>query len=421
MKEDPRPRRVARAVLSAVLLLGIAACSLGSPNSTFQPRTEFGRDIDDLWDLLLLLGTIVFILVESMLIFTIVRFRYRAGRPEPKHVHGNTTLEVAWTLLPAVVLAFIAVPTIRTIFRTQAKPVPGALEVEVIGHQWWWEFRYPQYDIVTANELYIPVGRTVSFALKTADVLHSFWVPQLGGKRDLITNHTNYLWFTPETTYVWNGFCAEYCGISHANMKFRTFTVTPDEFDAWTAHQRTSAAGAAAVAAAGSAPLEVADIAGSGSQTPAGDAARPVVANAVFVPGLAAYPREKLPPHAVPSTPIPGGLSISTLDGDVSRGAQLFRTQACIACHVVRGVPGAVGIQGPSLTHVGSRTTIAAGLYPNDMRHLALWIKNSPAMKPGSLMPVFGRGVAPPRGQAPMGALDDQQIADIAAYLLSLK
>ncbi len=174
-------------------------------------------------------------------------------------MHGNTTLEIAWTIAPAVILTFIAIPTVRTIFRTQARAVPNALQVEVVGHQWWWEFRYPQYTtrtptgrvdtLVTANDLYLPIGRTANFTLRTKDVLHSFWIPQLGGKRDLISNHTNYLWFTPDTslsTTVFNGSCNEYCGASHANMRFRTFVVTPTEFDGWVQHQLSPAAFAVA-------------------------------------------------------------------------------------------------------------------------------------------------------------------------------
>src|SRR5690606_18063738 len=125
-----------------------------------------------------------------------------------------------WTVAPALILVLIAVPTVRTIFVTQAEAVPEAWQVEATGHQWWWEFYYPEYGVRTANEVYVPVGRTVNFALRSNDVLHSFWVPQMGGKRDLITNRTNYLWFTPNDTLpstAWNGFCVEFCGASHAN------------------------------------------------------------------------------------------------------------------------------------------------------------------------------------------------------------
>ena len=196
-----RPRRLLRVALLGAFAFGLAACNGAYPNSTFNHTTEYNTAIDNLWDTLLLLGTIVFVLTEAGLIYTIYRFRRRPGAGTPKQVHGNTTLEIAWTAIPAVILIFIAIPTVRTIFKTQAKAAPNSLQVEVIGHQWWWEFRYPQYGIVTANELYLPTGRTVNFSLKTADVLHSFWIPQLGGKRDLISNRTNFVWFHAECRF----------------------------------------------------------------------------------------------------------------------------------------------------------------------------------------------------------------------------
>ena len=200
MPRNLRPRQLVSALLGVGIALALAACGGEYPNTTFEHTTEFNRAIDSLWDRLLFWGTVVFVIVEAILIYTIIRYRRRPDSPEPKHVHGNTALEIAWTVAPALILVLIAIPTVRTIFRTQAKAVPNALQVEVIGHQWWWEFRYPQLGIVTANELYLPVGRTVNFSLRTADVLHSFWIPRLGGKRDLISNHTNYLWFTVDSS-----------------------------------------------------------------------------------------------------------------------------------------------------------------------------------------------------------------------------
>ena len=386
---------------AAALPAALAACSSHVPNTTLSPQTEFGRDIDELFDILAIGGITVFVLVTIALLFVVVRYRHRAGAPEPKAVHGNAVLEIVWTLIPAVVLAFIAVPTVRTIFTTQAEAGPNALQVEVIGHQWWWEFRYPQYDVVTANELYLPVGRTVNFALVTADVLHSFWIPQLGGKRDLVSNDTNHVWFTPESAFAWNGFCAEYCGSSHANMRFRVFTVPPEQFERWVEHQKSPpAVGAAAP------PSDTGDT----------TAATPPAVPATTQGGVAVIPVDSLPEHARSTTPVPAGLTMTNVTGEPGRGAELFmRTtpMPCAACHAVQGV--ATGIVGPNLTHVGSRTSIGAGLFPNDARHLALWIKNSPAMKPGSKMPAFGKSAQVPTG------LDDQQIADLAAYLLSLK
>jgi cytochrome c oxidase subunit 2 len=383
---------------AASLPAALAACSSRVPNTTLSPQTEFGRDIDELWDVLLIAGVTVFVLVTLALLFVVVRFRHREGAPEPKAIHGSAVLEIVWTLIPAVILAFIAVPTVRTIFRTQAEAGPNALEVEVVGHQWWWEFRYPQYGVVTANELYLPVGRTANFALTTADVLHSFWIPQLGGKRDLVSNDTNYVWFTPESAFAWNGFCAEYCGSSHANMRFRVFTVPPEQFERWIAHQKSPPAFGA--------PAPPAGVVDTVAPAPA---AQPQAS----IPALSV---DSLPEHVRATTPIPAGLSISNVSGDAARGAQLFARATpmpCAACHAIQGV--ASGIVGPNLTHVGSRTSIGAGLFPNDARHLALWIKDSPAMKPGSKMPAFGKSA-----QVPIG-LDDQQIADLAAYLLSLK
>ena len=425
MNRDLRMRWLTPA-LALLIAVTLSACNSFAPNTIFGAHSEFGHSVDLLTRRLLYLGIIVFILVETLLVVILVKFRDKEGRREAKQTHGNTTLEVGWTLVPAVILAFIAVPTIKTIFETQAKAIPGALQVEVIGHQWWWEFRYPQYGVVTANELYLPVGRTANFALTTKDVLHSFWIPQLNGKRDLISNHTNYIWFTPDSSFAWNGFCAEYCGTSHANMRFKVFTVTPAEFEAWAAHQKTNAVGSAPPPAAAdslkrrTAPV-TAGVATTGTTTPAGANAKPPVVTPVMNvsdTASATYPRSKLPPWVIPKTPTPVALTFdANAEGDAARGGALFKTAPCIACHAIRGVPTAQGILAPNLTHVGSRTTIAGGLYPNDRTHLQLWIKNAPAMKPGSLMPLFGKAE---KGDTP-GVYTDQQIADLAAYLSSLK
>jgi cytochrome c oxidase subunit 2 len=383
----------------------LAACSTDTPNTTLTPHTDLGRDIDGLWDILLAGGVVVFVLVAVALLFVIVRYRHRPGSPEPKQIHGSTALEITWTLIPALVLAFIAVPTVRTIFKTQQPAPADALQVEVTGHQWWWEFRYPESGVVTANELYLPTNRTINFTLRTADVIHSFWIPQLGGKRDLITNRTNHIVLTTDSTptMAWNGFCAEYCGSSHANMRFRVFTVPPDEFDEWLAHQASGPAGATTTAG-----------------PTAGDTAAQAPAPAA--PGLprafATIAEFAKLPHIEPSTPLPD-MPFTATAGDAARGAELFRASPCIACHTVQGI--APGIVGPNLTHMGSRTTIAAGLYPNDFEHLTRWIKNAPALK--AMNYPQGQGMPPMAPGLPntMAQFDDQQIADLAAYLLSLK
>ena len=308
-----RPRRYGPVLFAAVALLALAACGDQQyPNSTFNPTSDLNIAIKALWDRLLFFGTIVFVFVELLLIFTVFKFRKREGSPEPKQVHGNAALEITWTAIPALILVLIAVPTVRTIFKTQAKAPAGALQVEVIGHQWWWEFRYPQQGIVTANELYIPAGRTVNFQLNTRDVLHSFWTPQLGGKRDLITNRTNWLWYTPDSSlseHVFNGFCTEYCGSSHANMRFRVYTVSAEKFASWAAHQATAAAMSPAPAAAPAA----APVAGAKpTSTPAVAAASVAGQSLAVAPASAAtegyvFPIEKMArdfPHTVPQTPL---------------------------------------------------------------------------------------------------------------------
>jgi cytochrome c oxidase subunit II len=481
MKGSDRLRRLASYALIAAIAVVAVSCNEAHPNTTLEPHSDLGREIDFLWDRLLLLGTIVFVLVEGVLIYVVFRYRRRDNQARPPQTHGSTNLEIAWTLIPAVILVFIAVPTVKTIFITQAQAAPGSLNIDVTGHQWWWEFRYAEYGVTTANEIYIPVGRAVNFRLRSADVIHSFWTPQLGGKRDVVTNRTNYLWFTPDTSVassVWNGFCAEYCGASHANMRFRVFTVTPQQFESWIAGQKMPArfGAVAPVAPTGGPippPLEgpaVTTPAGPNAQTQAAQAAAQGVAQRSsgtgtvggtqpairrgqnpeanpgaqtgvkgVTPSVASvgstsealpagyiFPRERIPDYAVPHAPIPSDLKFTAgLTGNAHRGRQIFSGAACIGCHAIAGNPAAMGVTGPNLTHVGSRSTIAAGRYPNAAAYMALWIKNARKMKPDVLMPTLGMDEYDPVLKAKVtsatGGLTDQQIADIVAYLTALK
>ncbi len=414
-----RQRRVVSALLLGALALGLSACGGVYPNSTMNSNTsEFNAAIDALLDTQLIWGTIVFVGVEVALVYTIFRFRRRPGSKTPEPIHGNTLLEITWTAIPAVILIFLAIPTVRTIFKTQAKAAPDALQVEVIGHQWWWEFKYPQLGITTANELYLPAGRTVNFELKTVDVLHSFWIPQLGGKRDLVSNRSNFLWFTPNKdlpSAALNGYCAEFCGESHANMRFRAFTVTTDEFEQWAAHQKQPAVFPVAPAVS-STPGSVPAVQTAAAEPP------------VQVPAWA-FPQDRLDAefaHIKPTMPIPPGLTFDENllgKGDAERGAQLYSRSLCIGCHAIAGKPGAVSTIGPNLTHIGTRFTIAGGLYPNDTRHLSYWIKNAPHLKPGSKMPTVGKGLFDPvlKKTVTVGGLTDAEIADLVAYLQALK
>lgn len=442
MTGSHRLRRLAPLGVAAVLALALAACARDYPNTTFTPHSDYGRAIDFLWNRLLFFGTIVFVFVELALVFVVIRYRRRSEDVLPPQTHGNVPLEITWTLIPAAILAFIAVPTVRTIFQTQRPAPANALVVEVYGHQWWWEFKYPQYNVVTANEIYIPKGRTVDLVLRTKDVIHSFWVPQLAGKRDLVSNHTNHIVFTPDAnmpTTVWNGFCTEFCGASHGEMHFRVVTVDPSQFAGWVQGQQAPAAFTSAPAPTAT-QLPAAAVVQPNAEK-AGTPASPMPSPnaAVVAPGaspaaptpagaaqLASYllPRNQVPDYAIPHTPLPDEIKYNDhLAGDAARGEKVFTgAGTCNACHTVRGNPLAMGVVGPDLTHVGSRIGIAGMMYVNDAPHLARWIKNARVMKAGSIMPTLGKGEYDPQLKTTNSAgLNDQQIADVVAYLQALK
>lgn len=312
--------------LALLAPLAIAACSGDPyPQSTLHPTSDSGRAIDALYRQIFWWAVAVFVVVQSALIVTIIRFRNRPGAGEAKQIHGNTAVEIAWTLAPAVILVAIAIPTIKTIFQVAGDAPSGAVQVEVIGHQWWWEYRYPELGVVTANELHLPQGRPVALAISSADVIHSFWAPKLHGKRDAMPGRITRLVFTPDSVGTFLGQCAEFCGASHANMRLRVMVETPQAFDAWVANQT-------------SAPTAV-------------DSAQ-----AMILAGETAFKKIRDPAN-----------------------------HSCIVCHTMAGVSG--GVAGPNLSHLGSRTTIASGTLPNDSDGLARWLRDPLSEKPGSLMP----------------------------------
>ncbi|HEX7241788.1 MAG TPA: cytochrome c oxidase subunit II [Longimicrobiaceae bacterium] len=234
------PRRLLRALPALPLLL--AGCDEAThlrtyPRSMYAPRSGIAREVLELQNLTAYLGVAVGIFVFALLAYIMLRFRYRPGNPEPEQIHGNTRLELAWTLIPAVILAIIAVPTVRMIFETQREAPANALKIDVIGYQWWWEYRYAvnggRDTVVTANEIHVPVGRPVQLRMTSKDVIHAFWIPQMGGKRDLIPNKTNTIMFTPEEPGIYLGHCTEFCGDSHALMRMRLIAHTPEGYQEW--------------------------------------------------------------------------------------------------------------------------------------------------------------------------------------------
>jgi len=245
-------RRAARGAVGITLLLG--GCAWDAPMSTVVPRSDYARDILHVYGIVTWVAIGIALVVGVALAWIIVRFRDRPGVSRvPAQTRGHTLLEISWTIAPALVLLAIAIPTIQVIFRTQAAPPRDALEITVYGHQWWWEFRYPALQVVTANELHVPAGRPVALTLQGPDVIHSFWVPRLGGKRDVIPGRLNRLTFTAETPGEYRGQCAEFCGVSHANMGMRVIVDAPDAFARWVAAQKTELAEPAGLAAEGKA------------------------------------------------------------------------------------------------------------------------------------------------------------------------
>jgi cytochrome c oxidase subunit 2 len=319
--------RWAPAAALAILLL-VAGCTGDPyPQSTLHPTADAGRAIDDLYRTIFWWAVVVFVVVQTGLVVTLIRFRKRRDAGEPRQVHGNTLVEITWTLAPAAIIVAIAVPTIRTIFEVSGDAPADALQVEVIGHQWWWEYRYPDLGVVTANELHLPQGRPVALTISSQDVIHSFWAPKLTGKRDAMPGRTTQLVFTPDSVGTYLGQCAEFCGESHANMRLRVIVEPAASFDAWS-QRRT----------AGPIPTDS--------------------SQALVLAGEAAFKQIRDPGN-----------------------------HSCVACHTITGVSG--GVLGPNLSFVGSRQTIAAGILPNDSAGMARWLRDPLREKPGSLMPTI--------------------------------
>jgi cytochrome c oxidase subunit 2 len=352
-------RRLAFRLASMLAVLGLilAGCSPEHyPQTSLKPLTDFARIGDDLMMTTFWWALGVFILVEGALLYAIFRFQGKPGDAEPRQIHGNTTVEIIWTAIPALILAAIAVPTVKGIFATAAVPHGEALTVEVIGHQWWWEFRYPDLHITTANELHIPVGQTVATKMGTIDVVHSFWAPSFAGKRDVFPNRETRLWFKAEQAGEYSGQCAEFCGIQHGRMAFRVKAQTPEEFQAWVSHMQTLGAKPAATAAA----------------APAAPTAPVRTASA----GATVAPSQGAP--AAPSDPA------------YAAGEKLFTAKGCVGCHSLNAFNAPTGMIGPNLANVGARTYIGAGTLKNTDENLARWIQNPQLIKQGVLMPNLG-------------------------------
>jgi len=322
------------AFVGSSLVLG--ACAIieveENPLTTFEPAGPFAEQIDGLFWLVFWIATAVFALVMGglILILFVFRDRHTEDAKEPKQLHGSPKLEVLWTVIPALILAAIAVPTVSSIFDL-TECGPDAMEVEVIGHQWWFEYYYPDADIYTANVMVVPAGEEVCARMTSEDVLHNFWIPALNGKRYLVPGQTTELRLQADEPGEYWGHCAEFCGLSHSLMRARVQAVDRAGFDQWLAAQQL--------------------------------------------------------PAALPAEGEPGyeGYQLFVNKGCIRCHTVRFDDEE--ASNVIVGDQ----FNGPDLTHFASRNVFAGALLPEEGESydeaLTRWLANPPEVKPGSFMP----------------------------------
>jgi cytochrome c oxidase subunit 2 len=248
-KQQARPGVGLGLALLVVATVALAACG-ATPQTALEPVSEQARTANDLLLFAFWAAAAVFVVVEGALIYALIRFRRRRGDSLPAQTHGHLGLEIGWTIAPAILLGVLAALTVPAIFANAQAPSADAIRVQAIAHQWWFEFRYPELGVTTANELHVPVGRDVEIQLESDDVIHSFWVPRLRGKMDMVPGRVNRVVIRPDETGTFFGQCAEFCGTAHALMKFTVVVDAPAEFENWVALQtadRPSPQGALAI------------------------------------------------------------------------------------------------------------------------------------------------------------------------------
>jgi len=225
----------ASAAMAIIVVVPTAAWA--APFWPVSPASPQARSQVTLFWIVIAIAFVFLFVVLGVLVYVMLRFRARPGQPEPRQIYGNQRLELWWTAIPMGILVVIFGFTVRAV-TDETAIAADALPVAVVGHQWWWEFRYPTLGVTTANELQLPVGRAVHFTLESADVIHTFWFPELGGKEQTIPGTSNVWTFTPERAGEFEGACSEYCGVQHAWMRMRLIVQTPQDFDAWVEQQR---------------------------------------------------------------------------------------------------------------------------------------------------------------------------------------
>ncbi|MDX2187090.1 MAG: cytochrome c oxidase subunit II [Opitutaceae bacterium] len=421
------PRTLPRRVLltSAGLIVSLLAGGwIHGPQSTFDTHGPVARAQLEVFYVTLWVTGVIFVIVAGALTYATLKFKARTEADEhaepPPQSHGNPLVELSLIVASVAALVVIAVPTLRAIWYTYDVPEedkPNAYQINAMGFQWWFRFQYPSEEVESqgikgkltlANELVIPVGRPVRINLRTYDVIHSFWVPKLAGKVDMIPNRANHLWLLAEKPGYYWGQCAEYCGESHAVMRFRVVALEENEFKAWVEAQKRPAREAT----------------GQQADFATYDTTPKVRNTAGWSSGFDANPLENWKKQQE----IPAQEDVAL----IAKGRQLFQEKTCISCHAVRGHFDGGNPSAPDLTHVGSRTTIAGGLLETNAANVHRWITDPNGVKPGNKMFVglplggstmpgymlfdYEKGTLTPHIQ-----VNDAEGRALTAYLLSLK
>lgn len=204
--------------------------------SIFDPQGPHAAAISHLFIVSLVICAVIFAVVTGIIVYSLARFRWREGEPDPKQSAGHKTVEIVWTAIPVVIVALLFGLTVRAMQLSDPPPAKNP-DLVVIGHQWWWEVRYPKSGVITANEIHVPVGKPLCIRLDSADVLHEFWAPQLTRKMTTVPHANNSIWLQADKAGVYEGVCSEYCGTQHAWMRFRVIAEPQEQFDAWQAEQ----------------------------------------------------------------------------------------------------------------------------------------------------------------------------------------
>jgi len=407
-----RAGRAAAALAGGVLLAGcdLNFWQMDGHQSTIEVAGPVAREQLHVFYVTCWVTLVIFIVVGGVLAYATIKFRARSDADEhaepPPQRHGNPLVEVSLIGASVLALVIIAIPTLTAIWSTYDVPEAereNAYDVIAEGYQWWFRFEYPgeqatltgdvKMPLATANELVIPAGRPIRVHLRTVDVIHSFWVPKLAGKVDMIPNRANVLWLKADKPgYFW-GQCAEYCGDSHAVMRFRVIALEEAEFADWLRQQVKPARSLAAQPADANRP-------------------RPQFASLRTFRRNEAGITEQFDINPLESWRSKQAPERDEHAGLVAQGRALFMSKACITCHMIRGHEGP-GVTGPDLTHVGARTTIAGGLLENNREQMRRWLRDPESVKPGNKMAAGYRNVG-------ISLTEEEEVA-LVAYLESLK